>query len=167
MNQPNKKLTHLDAEGNTHMVDVSDKETTARSATAICDVTLGETILTHLENNEIVLKKGPVFQTAILAGIQGAKQTPYLIPLCHPIAIEKCKITILPVDTATVRVTCIVSCSAKTGVEMEALTGASIAALTLYDMCKAMSHSIVIGPLRLLEKTGGKSGDYRANDSNE
>lgn len=167
MTHSTNRLTHIDADGNTHMVDVSAKMPTARSATAICDVTLGADILSHLENNEIVVKKGPVFQTAILAGIQGVKQTPYLIPLCHPLAIEKCKVTILPIDTETVRVTCLVSCTAKTGVEMEALTGASIAALTLYDMCKAMSHAIIIGPLLLLEKTGGKSGDYHASDSNE
>lgn len=162
MNTHPTGLTHLDASGTVHMVDVGNKQLTARSATAICDVTLGTEILSLLNNAEIVLKKGPVFQTAILAGIQGAKQTPHLIPLCHPIALDKCQVTILPIDDISVRVTCTVACTAKTGVEMEALTGAAIAALTLYDMCKSVSHAIVIGPARLLKKSGGKSGDYLA-----
>jgi cyclic pyranopterin phosphate synthase len=154
-------LTHLDNSGNVRMVDVSEKAITTRSATAAADVTLGQAILSQLEDGDIRLKKGPVFQTAILAGIMGAKETSRLIPLCHPLPLDKCTVEIVPLDNATVRITCTTCCTGRTGVEMEALTGASIAALTLYDMCKALSHDIVIGPTRLLEKTGGRSGHYQ------
>lgn len=147
------------------MVDVSEKAVTRRTATATSDIVLGENILSRLQGNEIHLKKGPVFQTAILAGIMGAKETSRLIPLCHPLPLDKCTVTVDPLSGATVRVTCAVQCTGKTGVEMEALTGASIAALTLYDMCKALSHDIVIGPTRLLEKTGGRSGHYKFQES--
>ena len=117
---------------------------------------LGDTIMRRLTNGDIQTKKGPVFQTAIIAGTMAAKKTSELIPFCHPLAIERCDFSIdfSGPDELTVR--CEVAVSHKTGVEMEALTGASVAALTIYDMCKALSHEIVIADLRLVEKTGGK-----------
>lgn len=137
------------------MVNVGDKKITQRTATARATVWLGPVIMKHLQGEEIQLAKGPVFHTAILAGIQGAKRTADLIPLCHPLALEDCRITIRPegeyaVIEATARI------HAKTGVEMEALTAASVAALTLYDMCKALSHDIRIESVMLMGKAGGK-----------
>jgi cyclic pyranopterin phosphate synthase len=115
-----------------------------------------------LRDGEIATKKGPLFQTAILAGVMGAKKTSELIPLCHPLALDDCQIAIEPdVARGEIAIHCRVRCEAKTGVEMEAMTGASIAALTFYDMAKAVSHEIAIKSVRLLEKTGGKS-DFRA-----
>jgi len=115
-----------------------------------------------LKDGDIATKKGPIFQTAILAGVMGAKKTGDLIPLCHPLGLDDCQIEITPDGTgAEVTIHCRVETHAKTGVEMEALTGATVAALTLYDMGKAVSHGIVIKEIRLLEKTGGKK-DYRA-----
>jgi cyclic pyranopterin phosphate synthase len=149
-------FTHLDKTGNPSMVDVGDKAQTTRTATAGCTVTLPDSVMTHLEGDELNLKKGPVFQTAIIAGVMAAKKTSELIPLCHPLAIENCKIKIVVSGSNTVDVRCTTRIHGKTGVEMEALTGASIAALTIYDMCKAMSHDIVIGELMLISKSGGK-----------
>jgi cyclic pyranopterin phosphate synthase len=142
------------------MVDVSAKQITKRVAVAQSMVVLGKEIMQHLSGNEINTKKGPVFQTAIIAGTMGAKKTSELIPLCHPLPIENCKLIIEINDKQEVVITCTVTTTGKTGVEMEALTGASIAALTIYDMCKAMSHNIIIKETSLLEKTGGKS-DFR------
>ena len=150
------KLSHIDKEGNPTMVDVSGKKITSRKATAQSIVTLGEEIMKHLENGEITTKKGPVFDTAIIAGTMGAKNTSTLIPFCHPLPLDHCKIDIRT-EGNNVMITCTTSVEAKTGVEMEALTGASVAALTVYDMCKALSHDIVIRKTKLLEKTGGKS----------
>ncbi|MES2731087.1 MAG: cyclic pyranopterin monophosphate synthase MoaC [Bacteroidota bacterium] len=161
MNEEQKSFTHLDAKGNPTMVDVGDKAVTKRTATARSIVVLGEEILQHLEKQEIHTKKGPVFQTAILAGIMGAKKTADLIPLCHPLGLDNCKVDIYVNEAREVVIDCTASLTAKTGVEMEALTGATIAALTIYDMCKAFSHNIVIKETRLLEKTGGKH-DYKA-----
>lgn len=153
------KLTHTDKQGNPKMVDVSEKNVTKRTAKAQAIVNVGAKIASLIKDQEIQTKKGPVFQTAIIAGVMGAKQTASLIPLCHPIGLEDCQVNIssqkekiIIQTTATV--------NSKTGVEMEALTAASIAALTIYDMCKAMSHDIVIEEIKLIEKTGGKS-DYQ------
>lgn len=153
-------FTHLDAQGNPSMVDVGEKPITKRSATARSIVILDEEILTHLADNEIKTKKGPVFQTAIIAGVMAAKKTGELIPLCHPLGLENCQITIKINDKKEVVILCTASLSGKTGIEMEALTGASVAALTIYDMCKAFSHNIVIKETRLIAKSGGKS-DFR------
>lgn len=144
------------------MVDVTDKTVTRRSATARAIVQLTPEIMEQFDGAELQSKKGPVFHTAILAGIQGAKKTSDLIPLCHPLPLTKCSVTIEPSNNACVIVTATAVTDAKTGVEMEALTAASVAALTLYDMCKALSKGIVIQEIKLLEKTGGKSGDYKA-----
>ena len=153
------KLTHLDNKGNPSMVNVGEKKITKRSATAQSIVVVNEAILAQLTDGDIQTKKGPVFQTAILAGIMAAKKTSDLIPLCHPLGLDNCKVEISINDHQEILIQCTASLTAKTGVEMEALTGASIAALTIYDMCKAMSHDIVIKEIRLIKKTGGKS-DY-------
>ena len=145
------------------MVNVGAKVVTKRSAHAVAIVTLPGALACLLRNGEIASKKGPVFQTAILAGVMGAKKTSELIPLCHPLALDDCQIEITPdVARGEIAIHCRVQTRAKTGVEMEALTGASVAALTFYDMAKAVSHGIVIKDVRLLEKTGGKA-DYRAS----
>lgn len=151
-----KEFTHLDAAGNPSMVDVGLKAITRRTATARSIVVLDEEILLHFENEDIRTKKGPVFQTAILAGVMAAKRTGELIPLCHPLGLENCQVNIFLNEKKEVVIECTASLTGKTGVEMEALTGASIAALTIYDMCKAFSHNIIIKETRLIEKTGGK-----------
>jgi cyclic pyranopterin monophosphate synthase len=156
----NKKLTHIDATGNPAMVDVSEKTITRRTARAQAIVHVGREIIAQIDQQELLTKKGPVFQTAILAGIMGAKKTSDLIPLCHPLGLEDCTVVIKALDESIV-ITSTATLSAKTGVEMEALTAATIAALTVYDMCKAMSHHIVIREIRLLEKTGGKK-DFKS-----
>jgi cyclic pyranopterin monophosphate synthase len=153
-------LTHLNADGNPSMVDVSEKAVTKRTATARSLVVLTDEILAMFEKNDIQTKKGPVFQTAIIAGVMAAKKTGDLIPLCHPIGLENCQIDIKLNQDREVEITCTASLTAKTGVEMEALTGASVAALTIYDMCKAMSHHIIIKETRLISKTGGKKDFY-------
>ncbi len=150
------KLTHTDAAGNPSMVDVSEKAVTKRTAKAQAVVALGAEVAKVISDGELMTKKGPVFQTAILAGIMGAKKTSDLIPLCHPLGLEDCRITIEQRGTELI-ITSTASLSARTGVEMEALTAASVAALTIYDMGKALSHNIVIREIRLLEKTGGKN----------
>ncbi|MBP6508658.1 MAG: cyclic pyranopterin monophosphate synthase MoaC, partial [Opitutaceae bacterium] len=154
--------SHVNAKGQPAMVDVGDKPVTKRTAHAVAVVSLPAELAALLRDGDIATKKGPIFQTASLAGVMGAKQTSSLIPLCHPLPLEDCQIEITPsADGREVAVHCRVRTEAKTGVEMEALTGASVAALTLYDMGKAVSHGIVIREIRLLEKTGGKQ-DYRA-----
>lgn len=157
MDTPVKKLSHIDPENNSPaMVDVSDKLVTKRVARAQSIVVLGKEIMAELNGNDIQTKKGPVFQTAIIAGTMAAKKTSDLIPLCHPLALEDCKIEIKATGDE-VLIECTAVITSKTGVEMEALTGATVAALTIYDMCKALSHHIVIKETRLIEKTGGKS----------
>lgn len=151
-----KEFTHLDPSGNPTMVDVSSKSVTHREAVAISKVLLSPEILGILQNDEIHTKKGPVFQTAILAGIMAIKKTSELIPLCHPLPITKCSIDISINENNEVIITSTVKVDGKTGVEMEALTGATIAALTIYDMCKGFSHDIVISETKLMKKTGGK-----------
>lgn len=152
-----KQFTHLDAAGNPSMVDVGAKPVTRRTAIARSIVVLDDEILQHFEKDEIHTKKGPVFQTAIIAGVMAAKRTGELIPLCHPLGLENCQIRIFMNEKREVVVECMASLTGKTGVEMEALTGASVAALTIYDMCKAFSHNIVIRETMLIEKTGGKN----------
>ncbi len=144
------------------MVDVGSKPVTRRTAHALAVVTLPKPLLALLKDGDIATKKGAIFQTATLAGVMGAKRTSELIPLCHPLALEDCQIEIVPdAKRGEVAIHCRVRIEGKTGVEMEALTGATVAALALYDMGKAVSHDIVIRDVRLIEKTGGKS-HYRA-----
>jgi len=149
-------LSHIDHNGNPTMVDVSEKQVTKRTATARSIVILPAAVLTQLSNGDLQTKKGSVFQTAIIAGIMAAKKTGDLIPLCHPLGLDNCNIHISLNELQEVVIDCTASITAKTGVEMEVLVGASIAALTVYDMCKAMSHDIVIKETKLLAKTGGK-----------
>jgi len=144
------------------MVDVSGKQVTHRTATARSVVVLPAEVLQHLTNGDLVSKKGPVFQTAIIAGIMAAKKTGDLIPLCHPLGMDNCNITIQVNEQQEIVIDCTASITAKTGIEMEALVGASIAALTIYDMCKAMSHDIIIKETKLIAKTGGKRDFKRA-----
>lgn len=151
------ELTHIDDQGRANMVDVSGKSVSKRTARARSIVVLPETVLQQITDGDIQTKKGPVFQTAILAGIMAAKKTGELIPLCHPLGMENCHVDIQVNDANEVVIDCTATITAKTGIEMEALTGASVAALTIYDMCKAMSHDIVIKETKLMEKTGGKN----------
>jgi cyclic pyranopterin monophosphate synthase len=157
------KLTHLDDQNNPSMVDVGEKKITRRTAKARAIVVLNDEILQYLDKGDIRTKKGAVFQTAIIAGVMASKKTGELIPLCHPLGLENCQVDIFLNDKREVVVDCTASLTAKTGVEMEALTGASVAALTIYDMCKAMSHDIVIKEIKLMEKTGGKRDFKRVN----
>lgn len=150
-----QKFTHVSSSGLPQMVNVSQKSVTVRTARAQAIINPGQAILDLIQNEEIITKKGPVFQTAIIAGVMGAKNTATLIPFCHPLGLEDCQVEIKVVNNKIVINTTTVI-TAKTGVEMEALTAASVAALTVYDMCKALSHDIVIEEIRLLEKTGGK-----------
>jgi cyclic pyranopterin monophosphate synthase len=151
-----KKLSHISAKGQPQMVDVSDKAVTKRIAKAQAVVSVGKEILALLRDDELHTKKGPVFQTAIIAGVMGAKKTSELIPMCHPLGLEDCQVHIaIRNQKIIIDSTCTIS--GKTGVEMEALTAASVAALTVYDMCKALSHDIVIEEVKLIEKRGGKS----------
>lgn len=151
-------FTHV-RDGLPSMVDVSGKTPNKRTAMAEVRVDLGADIIARFENNDLHGPKGPVLQTAIIAGTMAAKKTGDLIPFCHPLPVEHCVFSITP-DPTGVRIRCEVSTTGKTGVEMEAMTGASIAALTVYDMCKAMNKGIRIENLHLVSKTGGKSGDY-------
>lgn len=163
---PKRSLSHIGAGNRPRMVDVGSKPVTRRTAHAVAVVVLPRALAGLLEGGELHAPKGPVFQAAILAGIMGAKRTSDLIPLCHPLPLDDCSIEIsvrTPAKDGSVEVEvhCRARTQGRTGVEMEALTGASVAALTLYDMGKAVSHGIVIREIRLLEKTGGKK-DYRA-----
>ena len=139
------------------MVNVGDKSITRRTAVAKTEMYLGKKIISLLEGKELNTKKGPVFQTAVIAGIQAVKKTSDLIPMCHPLLINSIDINIEVTDTEHIEISCKVEIDGKTGVEMEALTGASVAALTVYDMCKAISQEMVIKNTRLALKTGGKS----------
>ena len=149
-------LTHIDENNQPGVVDVSAKQVTLRTATAQSIITVPDEVMAELCDGDIQTKKGPVFQTAIIAGTMAAKQTSNLIPLCHPLPLEGCKIHIAPQGSNDIVIECRVKVHHKTGVEMEALTGATIAALTIYDMCKAFSHDMVIKETRLVEKHGGK-----------
>jgi len=150
-------FTHLDADGNPGMVDVGHKSVSKREATAQSIVKLPEVILAQFEQDDIQTKKGPVFQTAIIAGTMAVKKTADLIPLCHPLPLDKIKFDIRLNEDKQVQIRCTVAITGKTGVEMEALTGASVAALTIYDMCKAFSQDIIIAETKLMEKSGGKT----------
>jgi len=152
---PRAVLTHLDATNRPTMVDVGDKSATRREATAEALVRLPAAVARALAASGHRTKKGPVFDTAVIAAVQAAKRTHELIPFCHPLPLEHCELDI-DARGQRVRIRCTVRTTHKTGVEMEALTGASVAALTVYDMCKALSHDIVIESLRLLQKRGGK-----------
>jgi len=150
-------LTHLDAQNRPQMVDVGGKAVTRRTAHAMAVVELPAALAALLQGDEIMTKKGPIFQTAILAGVMGAKQTSSLIPLCHPLPLEDCKIDIRsgaagPDGSARVEIHCRVRTEAKTGVEMEALTGVTVAALTLYDMCKAVDKTMRLEGIHVVEK---------------
>ena len=154
-------FSHLDSQNQPTMVDVADKAVTKRVAVAEARVQFPPNVAEALRVNAFHSAKGPVFQTAIIAGVMAAKRTHELIPFCHPLGLENCKIHIdLEGDEAVIR--CTATVTSKTGVEMEALTGASVAALTIYDMCKALSHEIVITGTRLLEKSGGRSGHFKS-----
>jgi cyclic pyranopterin phosphate synthase len=150
------QFSHVDDRAQPTMVDVGDKAVTKRTATARSRVQFPQQVAAALRGQNFNTAKGPVFQTAIIAGTMAAKRTHELIPFCHPLGIENCKLSIEMQEDAAI-VSCTVSVHHKTGVEMEALTGASVAALTIYDMCKALSHDIVIAETRLIEKRGGKS----------
>lgn len=155
------RLSHFDADGQAHMVDVSDKAVTARIATAEAWVRMSDATLAHVTRG--TAKKGDVLGIARIAGIQGAKKTADLIPLCHPLPVTKVAVELEP-DTALpgVRITATVKTTGQTGVEMEALTAASTAALTVFDMLKAVQKDMDIGGLRVTLKDGGKSGRYEA-----
>ncbi|MBA6156798.1 cyclic pyranopterin monophosphate synthase MoaC [Tenacibaculum sp. S7007] len=150
-------FTHINEQNQPKMVNVSDKKITKRTAIAKATMYLGTEIISHFNNEELITKKGPVFQTAIIAGIQAVKKTSDIIPMCHPLLINGVDIDINIIDTENINVFCKVTIEGKTGVEMEALTGASATCLTIYDMCKAISQEMVIKEVKLIEKTGGKS----------
>ncbi|WP_425656937.1 cyclic pyranopterin monophosphate synthase MoaC [Tenacibaculum ascidiaceicola] len=150
-------FSHINEQNQPKMVNVSDKKITKRTAIAKATMFLGSEIVSHFTNDELITKKGPVFQTAIIAGIQAVKKTSDIIPMCHPLLINGVDIDINIVDDEHVEIFCKVTIEGKTGVEMEALTGASATCLTIYDMCKAISQKMVIQEVKLVEKTGGKS----------
>ncbi len=155
MTLPPAKLSHVDEAQQPRMVDVGAKPVTHRTAQARARITFPTEVAQALHAAGYVTPKGAVLTVAQIAGVMGAKATPQLIPLCHPLSIDRCDIAIR-MEHNDALIDCTVSCRGSTGVEMEALTGASIAALTIYDMCKAMSHDMVIGDIRLLRKSGGK-----------
>ncbi|MEL7297840.1 MAG: cyclic pyranopterin monophosphate synthase MoaC [Pseudomonadota bacterium] len=158
MSQEKPTLSHIGTNNQPRMVDVSDKTVTARDATAETTVLLPQAVLDAFDDGQggLVARKGPVFSTAIIAGVMAAKRTHELIPFCHPLGLSACDIDIA-LEDHTVRIRCHCKVNHKTGVEMEALTGASVAALTVYDMCKAASHDMQITGTRLVAKHGGKS----------
>lgn len=149
------ELSHVDDSGKAKMVDVSNKDTSVRSATASGKVEFPPEVFEILSGRDFLSKKGSIIQTAVIAGIQAVKKTWELIPLCHQLNLSKIDITIVPIKN-TLQIHCKVKCTERTGVEMEALTGVSVSALTIYDMCKALSHEIRITDVQLNEKTGGK-----------
>jgi cyclic pyranopterin phosphate synthase len=160
------RLTHLDAANRPTMVDVGDKAVTHRVATAEARLRMPREVAEALRESGHRTRKGPVFDTAIVAGVMAAKRTHELIPFCHPLPIDKCDVQIESGAGGLITIRCQVSVHHRTGVEMEALTGATVAALTVYDMCKALSHDIEIMSVRLLEKTGGKR-DFKRKASDK
>lgn len=152
------EFTHFDEQGGGRMVDVGAKEITARRARAGGQVSMRPETLQMILDRKVA--KGDVFEVARLAGIMASKRTSELIPLCHPLGLDSVEVKLSAADACTVKIEATVSVHARTGVEMEALTSVSVAALTLYDMCKGVDRGMVIGPIALLEKTGGKSGTY-------
>lgn len=153
---PRKTLTHLDAAGRPAMVDVSGKPSAAREALATCRVRFPADVARELRRSGLRSAKGGIVDTAIIAGTMAVKRTHELIPFCHPLPIDGCRLAVDWDGDATLRIDCQVRTVHRTGVEMEALTGATVAALTVYDMCKALSHAIVLGPAKLVGKRGGK-----------
>lgn len=151
------QFSHLNKNNNPKMVNVSDKKISKRTAVAKATMFLGKDIISYFSKDELSTKKGPVFQTAIIAGIQGVKKTSDLIPMCHPLLISGIDIDINIIDLENIEVFCKVTIEGKTGVEMEALTGVNITCLTIYDMCKSLSQEMIIKQIKLIEKTGGKS----------
>lgn len=149
-------LTHIDAAGRPAMVDVSTKQVTTRTALAECRVRFPAAVAAQLRTSGMKSAKGAIVETAIIAGTMAAKRTSELIPFCHPLPIDGCRIALDWQDDKSLRIECRVTTTQRTGVEMEALTGATVAALTIYDMCKALSHAIVIGPAKLCGKRGGR-----------
>lgn len=158
------KLSHVDSKNRPAMVDVSDKAATSRTAHARTIVEFPDEVAARFVDGDIATAKGPVFATAIIAGVMGAKRTHELIPFCHPIGLDNCSIGIALDDGGRAIIDCVCKVQHRTGVEMEALTGATVAALTIYDMCKALSHDITIRETRLMSKSGGKE-DYRHADA--
>jgi cyclic pyranopterin phosphate synthase len=157
------EFTHFDSNGSSLMVDVSTKETTSRSATASGLVRLEPSTLSMILEHRV--SKGDVLAVARLAGIMGAKRTGDLIPLCHPLGIDGVTVDFATIDDSTIRIEATVKVQGRTGVEMEALTAVTVAALTIYDMCKALDRSIEIDGVRLEAKTGGRSGDFRRDET--
>jgi cyclic pyranopterin monophosphate synthase len=155
------KLSHIDEKNQPNMVDVSGKKPTDREAHARAIVEFPEDVASRFTGGDIETAKGPVFSTAIVAGVMAAKRTHELIPFCHPLGLSNCKVTVELDEQQRAVIDCRCKVHHRTGVEMEALTGASIAALTVYDMCKALSHEIVIRETRLISKTGGKQDFFR------
>lgn len=154
------KLTHVDSKGKVDMVDISDKNDSIRTAEASAEVFVSDEIFKKIKENKI--KKGDVLTTARLAGIQAAKRTSELIPLCHNILISKVNLNIkLNLKNKSIEITAFTKTVAKTGIEMEALTAVAVSSLTVYDMCKSIDKSIEISNIKLLSKTGGKSGDFK------
>ena len=158
LNSPKENLTHVNSRGEVHIVDIAEKTVSKRCAEAESWVEMSACCWQALQDGDT--PKGDVLATVRLAAVMATKRTSDLIPLCHPLPVESVSCEIDARESGKVRIVVSVSTSAKTGVEMEALTGASVAALTLYDMLKALDKSMAIGPTRLLRKTGGKSGDY-------
>jgi len=156
-------LTHINEHGQPAMVDVGAKQVSLRTATARSIIVMPPEVIAQFTGDDIISKKGPVFQTAIIAGIMASKKTGELIPLCHPLGLDNCQIDIHINQAQEIVIDCTASITAKTGIELEALVGASIAALTVYDMCKALSHDIVIKETKLMSKTGGKR-DFKRDE---
>ena len=150
-----KELSHINEAGNAHMVDVSSKDSSTRTAIASGKVVFPKDVFETLASQDFLGPKGSIIQTSIIAGIQAVKKTSDLIPLCHQLNLSKVHIDIYP-SGSSLHITCKVKCTERTGVEMEALTGVAVSALTIYDMCKALSHNIVISNIQLEQKTGGK-----------
>ena len=156
------KLTHFDKAGSARMVNVSEKEVTVRTAVAEGEITMSAETMRLIREGQ--LSKGDVLQVARIAGIMGAKATPDLIPLCHPIPLDKVEVEFEELDESTLKVQATARATFKTGVEMEALTAATIAGLTVYDMCKSADRAMTLGPFYLVEKTGGKSGHFKREE---
>lgn len=157
------QLAHVDAGGRARMVDVSGKDITIRTAVAEARIHIGPQVAEALRTHGAVNAKGPVLETARIAGIMAAKRTAELIPMCHPLLLDQVQVE-AELAGETIEVRAVVRCTGRTGVEIEAMTAASVAALTIYDMCKSAAKGIVIERIRLLEKTGGRSGTWRCGD---
>ena len=154
------EFTHFDEKGNAYMVDVSEKEITRRSASAQGTILVSRDVMDAVLGKKI--KKGDVFTVAQTAGIMGTKHTADLVPMCHPLSLTNAKVSFsIDEEACTITAVCTAVTDGKTGVEMEALTGVSVALLTVYDMCKAIDKSMIIKDIHLVEKTGGKSGNFR------